>query len=475
MSDPFLDAHRKSPLVYTVSGPSPISIRDQMLRGVTAVHRLLESGEIGPQRALLVIGAGAGGATAALQAAYARVQAILIERASKAFLAQRSARSRWLDPTQYDWPLDHCHAGRLPWSPFHPPLPLNYRTGRADVLSLDWESTLNAEERRLGGVLKVHYATGVSRTDPLSPTPVGDKLRVTLDSGVQVDAGAIIEAMGHGNERCWVKDAGGVLCYEGQPFWGTDQFTSLYSPQHEVLISGSGDGALQDYLRAVTHLGRAIDIAVQCDIPQTILAAVQSAEDRAHRGRSWVCDDDPVTRRRHEERFLWELDEVHRSQADRALRNPFVIRGLGRLFPAQSVPVPVTIVFPEPYLSCYYGLNRFLTWLLSTYLDERFKRRTLYPGCKIDRTDSAPPGAHTCMAARGPGGVLHANGVYSAQNILVSHVCFEKLHDVQFVATTAMASLPTLTQYNVIIVRHGIEASPPPLQRSRHLLNYHQP
>src|SRR5438093_1204947 len=107
MSDPFLDAHRLGEFIYTISGPSPISIRDQMLRSVTIVHRLIEAGEIGRSRPLVVVGAGAGGATAAIEAATQGVSTVLVESASQAFLRQAHAATRVIDPTQFDWPVDH--------------------------------------------------------------------------------------------------------------------------------------------------------------------------------------------------------------------------------------------------------------------------------------------------------------------------------------------------------------------------------
>jgi hypothetical protein len=63
MSDPVLDAHEIGDLIYLLSGPRPISIRDQMLRGLILAERLLENGIISdasPAYPLLVVGAGAG-------------------------------------------------------------------------------------------------------------------------------------------------------------------------------------------------------------------------------------------------------------------------------------------------------------------------------------------------------------------------------------------------------------------------------
>jgi len=137
VEDPVLDAHREDTLQYLISGPEPISIRDQMLRGALVVQRLRDAGEISPARPLLVEGAGAGGATAALMAADQGVPTVLVERGAGAFQAQSLATSRWLNPTQYDWPLDHHHHGRFPWQPFHPHLPLRFGSAWSNVSRCD--------------------------------------------------------------------------------------------------------------------------------------------------------------------------------------------------------------------------------------------------------------------------------------------------------------------------------------------------
>ncbi len=74
MTDPVLDAHEILPGLYTISGgPSPISIRDQMLRGWLVVERLRLNQLIHDRASLLVVGAGAGGVTAAIWAADTKI------------------------------------------------------------------------------------------------------------------------------------------------------------------------------------------------------------------------------------------------------------------------------------------------------------------------------------------------------------------------------------------------------------------
>lgn len=461
MSDPILDAHRESAHEYIISSPAPISIRDQILRGVAIVKRLQETGEIGKSCPLLVVGAGAGGVSAAIQAATMGISTTLVEQNSAGFTTQRLAATRVIDPTQYDWPLDHCHSARLPWSPSHTALPLSFVAARADHLAIRWQLELRSAIRALPH-LDARFNTTVNTVTPSGAT----LLDVKLSSGAQIKVGAIVNAKGFGNEQCRIEYPPAILCYEGQPFWGPDQFTALNPHKHRVLISGGGDGALQDYLRIVTGLGRAIDIARRCNIPSGILNAIQSAEDRSHRGRSWATNQPAQIRLRHEGLYFIELEQVHLAMVRLLLSLPLGILGLRSL---ALKDVPVTIVYREPYIPSYYGLNRFLVLLLAQYL----KNTYLYPGWVVDSIRPSPGSPHTCTTLMG--GQHHASGTY-VSGVLVRHDCFEKEHDVRFRASLyPHGAGPTNTTYNVIIVRHGLQTRPSALQRPRHLLPYHQP
>lgn len=312
MTDPVLDAHRQAQFYYLISGPSPISIRDQILRGITLVERLLECQEIGPNRPLLVIGAGAAGASAAIESASQGVRTVLLEAQLTPFLTQRHATSRWIDPTQYDWPLDHYHHAQLPWSGAHRPLPLSFSAAYAHVLASRWHVELARAASVLGLLLDLRFGRSVARPPTLIAQPAGPfptSLGVTLDDGSTAVVGAVIVAKGFGSENCRFERPSGNLVYEGQPFWGPDNFPSRAVGVNNVLISGSGDGALQDYMRVITGLPSAISIARRCNIPLSAMQAVQSAEDRSLRGRSWASEDRSF-RHGHEAPYFAELEGV---------------------------------------------------------------------------------------------------------------------------------------------------------------------
>jgi hypothetical protein len=176
MADPFLLAHLVSPFFFDIEGTlSPISIRDQMIRGRMIVDRAVEEGLLNRgARSLLVIGAGAAGATAAIRAAQHGVHTMLIDIAPAPFLRQAGCRSRWVDPTQYDWPVDHWAASRYPWKP--PRMPLPWRANYANDLAVLWTMILNTAHMQYRGLLDVRYSTTI--IPPLRP--VGMSLQAQL-------------------------------------------------------------------------------------------------------------------------------------------------------------------------------------------------------------------------------------------------------------------------------------------------------
>jgi hypothetical protein len=114
MSDPLLEALRILPRLFalTAKGLSPISIRDQMVRAQMLVTRALEQGEITRDDKVLVVGAGAAGAVAAMTCASGGLDTVIIDRKSQPFLRQAGCATRWIDPMQYGWPADQWSPGR---------------------------------------------------------------------------------------------------------------------------------------------------------------------------------------------------------------------------------------------------------------------------------------------------------------------------------------------------------------------------
>lgn len=474
VTDPLLDAHRKNDLHYVISGPQPISVRDQMLRGAAIAERLVAAGEIGPNRPLVVSGAGAGGATAAMVASERGVETTLIERSEKPFLTQHLAASRWIDPTQYDWPLDHYNAGTLPWdTTFHRDLPLTFRAAPANHLAAMWRTELDMPPP----LLRVLTDNIITKVLPFGVSGPTEMLEIVLHDGPPIRAGAIIDAHGFGREKCafYASPSADPVVpqppdYEGVPFWSNDSLQHLTHDRHRVLISGSGDGALQDYLRIITHRPSAGDIVARCDVPPATLRTIQSAEDRAARGRSWASDEPRGCRVEQEGPYLIELDYIHRIETAKILARRGIETVLNRVVPAQVVPVH--LVYRDAYMSAYYGLNRFLVRLLSEFIKlHRGGKATVFPEVEIASIGRSSPD-HECIDSV----ECRAKGTYDPiSGLLTSHDCFERDHAVSLKSTVAGTLMPpTVPSYNVVIIRHGVLPTPGlNLKRTRHLLPYH--
>lgn len=448
-------------------------MRDQLWRGVTIIERLIREDVLRPGEIVLVVGAGLAGATAAVEAARQGCNALLIDAAARPFTTQRNVATRFIDPTQYDWPLDHYREGRLPWDIQHRDLPFPIKATTASAIALAWTRQLIDWQRKLKGRLQIEYLTSIMSTS--KPVVLGGKLTrrvaIELTSGKVVHPNIIIDATGFGLERCRFPTTG-VPAFIGQPFWSNDQFSKLSASTRNVLISGGGDGALQDLVRVLTHQDHPATVADSLNLPLDLLRHIQSAEERAHRGRAWSSPTKPrFLQPSLEGPFLSELDRLHNLAADDALLNPLVQEGLEELLFQR--PISVTLVHPEPYLTCYYGLNRFLTHLLMKYLAP-LGTHHWWKGCHVASLHAAAETPHTCVDEHASG--FRAAGVYNSEGFLMKHECLGKLHHVTFEPDDAGGSAAPPGDYDVIILRHGIgQVTGLPLPQPRQLTPMHIP
>jgi len=369
MSDPFLSAHQVYPHFFNLGGRiSPISIRDQMLRGQTIVERALEAKLIGGEepRPLLVVGAGAAGATAAIYAASKGVPTVLLDRDASPFTRQASCTTRWIDPTQYDWPVDHWDRGLCPSVTV--PAPLPWRSDWAHHLAAQWSIRLNLAGRRYPW-LRTYYRTTVIAARQVGTPPIGWAVQFS-HSSAWFHFGMIAWTVGFGAERCDATSCGGPTDYRGYAFWESDPFQradcGVPPPKTpEIVISGSGDGALQDFLRITTHKKSAEEILRSCSFPDAVAQTLQSAEDLTQRAYHWGAT------KAHDHDVVDPLHQVHQGLVESLVppgtpHDP-LIKILGSLV---RTPAPkITLVCSCTHFSNAYGLNRFLTLLIARYLD----------------------------------------------------------------------------------------------------------
>jgi hypothetical protein len=130
-----------------------ISIRDQMVRATMVIHALPvwlnePRNQAVRGKPVLVVGAGACGMTVAIGLARQGIDVHVVEPEQGPFHLQRHCESRWLDPVQYDWPMDHWGQEQFPWDgPKYRGrrlIPFPCRAGRASTLVEDWDKELAA-------------------------------------------------------------------------------------------------------------------------------------------------------------------------------------------------------------------------------------------------------------------------------------------------------------------------------------------
>jgi putative NAD(P)-binding protein len=453
MIDWFLRVHgvAGAPLCFDMGGLwSTVSIRDQMLRAQELVRRLKRAGALSSMRPLLVIGAGAAGVTAALEAERRGIAARVIDSAPSPFGRQARCHTRWVDPTQYDWPMPHWSSGRFPW--------LRARGGQVTRVSLPWPAAPAAHlaVRWNAGLLAAiarravtaGYNTQLVNVALLPPGPATPMTQVeaeTQEAGQPSSKnpyGAILGATGMGQERT------SLGAFRAWQFWDND---TLEAPNcglplrtgARVLISGAGDGALQDFLRAATGLASAKDlwnqlIAAGASASPDFLLDLLAAEDQLK--CAYACADGS-----DDHDLLQEIHDCTRAAASQwyAFNRHVLTSALRRLLRQRP---DVALLHPCSHFNKAYLLNRFLVHVLAEHLH-------------VERGHTA---IHDRLTVQSVVGVGHPCSS--------PMTCLGHDHEVEIVDGPRCDAPPGATvvhrwHFNVVVLRHGIIV-PAPLFRS---------
>ena len=401
---------------------------------------------------MLVVGAGAAGATAAIRAAQLRANAMLVEQTGGAFGVQAGSNTRWIDPVQYDWPARHWDKQMYPFCP--PPLPLGFGADISSNLAIYWDTVLHQHQRALQPRLNYQPNTQVTALGPgatrqfLAALQIG---RVTAN----LEFDLVMWAVGFGQERTSIPRRGGGLL-SGPPFWSTDTLTDpncgLVGKPARVFILGCGDGALQDFLRAATKLPSAREIYERLKIPDRFRDAAQDIEAQFHRAFVWCNGADD------EARLLEARDSAYRDLVVDLWKEPnFPARACGLL---RSDIKSLEVAFQTTYLTAFYGLNCLLARVIGQAWADRI-------------------GIGTPINVVLRGGWRAREGHFDpAQSV------FEVTLDAQ-PGPPPITPTPDTRECDVLIIRIGIDprstvvplAFPgkPSLVRTRHLFPYHLP
>lgn len=341
------------------------------------------------------------------------------------------------------------------------------------MIATNWEDQFNKQEKIYGtsGHQLLHW---LKDCDVEQITPLND--RFYIQARTRGDIGefhAVLWAGGEQDEETRIyydpNTSPRVPMYEGIRFWSDDQFDEVncglpFDISPRILISGGGDGALQDYLRIVTREKYVRDIYLKCNIPEDITNSLLSIEARGIRGRSWgrelACGDSGCI-------YSTELDFLHQKYVDIALARSAVEFGLESILhrvktddKVAGVHNPpdvadVQIVFSGDHPSAYYGLNRFLFRLLSTYIKRAFGVTTVFPGYRTCSVTNAFRD-HDCMQWNSakkewePGGGRAHPECHGKEHL----VTFKSI-DGAIKSSSDMKNDGINENFNVVIVRHG--------------------
>lgn len=442
MSDLFLWAHELTTHIYDISTDlKPGSIRDQIIRGTLLVRRAFEQGVINQNgRPLLVIGAGAAGVTAAVTAARLQVPTRLIDKKPHAFALQRGCATRFIEPTVYDWPAAHWQKARYPWIPREPKPALSLRRAIAQRVVEDvWDVALAQERADLAAFLDVRYGTRITNFPP--PMRMG-RFRVTFDTCPGAFYGMIVLAKGFGAEQDRLGDGSWFRSYR---FWDTDTLSAVAASRDRVLISGGGDGGLQDFLRLVLRRSDRLPAVIgRLPAAPETLAVCHSVSEHRNASSVWCLQDEHD----HEiERFMHESYRDHIEELWDHARTRTQIEGVMAEILRDPLP-DVTLVHWCDHFSRSYPINRFLVLLIDKYVREQTRS-----GTRLVREDREV-GAIAC---------LHAHREKPDKDD-----CYRSPHRVNFrpvlcALAPGNAPLPAdlgEQEYDVILLRHGARGMP---------------
>ena len=222
------------------------TIAAQQRRAIALINSLAEFGETGVGKRIGIIGGGIGGITLAIAAAKHGSEVKLFERQGSLIPYQKGNTQRFLHPNIYDWPNDQwsSESTRLPF--------LNWQAGICQTICGQLENefietcgNLN-QDRKL---IEYTLDTNISEIEILNHSKNGRRLKLMDDRNtVNEDFDSVIISIGYGLEENSREKFGTPFYWENDSLQQPIGYSS--SRPEKILVSGSGDGALIDAIRA---------------------------------------------------------------------------------------------------------------------------------------------------------------------------------------------------------------------------------
>jgi len=278
--------------------------------------------------------------------------------------------------------------------------------------------------------------------------------------------------------------------YRGFAFWETDPLASPNcglpaATTADVVLSGSGDGALQDFLRITTGRLTARDVfdtffrlAGPTSISrEQVERELHCAEDLAQRASAWGPGQRGGATEKNDHATLQRLHDAHDHLAQALLFLPGLPGAPPALHPGAAAALAalvatatakVRLIHSCTHFSNVYGLNRFLVLLIGRYLEAGGGQGSVFIGQRRIACEQQNPPGVVCM---------HPPPINPTACLGQPH----ELNLVQALDCRKLVNPPVaggVLIANVVIIRHGLASRalpvwPPRIPLSRQMTPYH--
>lgn len=431
MDDPILRAYRvpnnvQEPIegdgfvCFDVSGFfSPIGIRDQIIRACSVVERAFVHHLISPDRPLLIVGAGHAGIAAALKAFDLNVPTVLVDKGKA--LGQLGEAGRFVSLLQYDWSAAHWTKTRFPWEDEPEIIKVFINDGTAAQTASDlWRQFVGKRDEgrdRLflheNTILDTFSFARDSAEDFPRLFPKFRKVnrRTGEMGGERIAAipsfGMGLSCTGFGKEKVFLDPTHKFWGFE---YWKLDKYD--FAEEESLLIAGSGDGALQDFLLMTTHGISAKEIYNRLNLSTSTKLSIENvifkAEEQLRRDEIWWTKKTLPNESINRICVLYQKIHQHHLTLVNALLNGDetvfpnltdddrkISDSIGNLLRPGALE-NVSLVHICNHFEAYYPLNRFLALLIGEFIKRQANREVFIPFNSVANVESADITQHVC-------------------------------------------------------------------------------
>lgn len=403
------------------------SIPQQIKRASLLVREAFLKGVLLPTSSVLIIGGGVSGISAALTAAELGIDAVVVEWEEDLFPLQARCSTRLLHPHEYNWPQADYLQRSYPMRPLdklHCPPQLHWSAAASSIVAAQLRSQVwnNCPDSLQ---IRIDFKKEKRRV-----RPTWSDFQNYFDPHGLFDfyflcAGGSERQMPVGEFRSYDY-------WENDPFEHLDSVSSSHEPLR-VLISGGGDGGLQDFLRITCH-PRDGSLFEASKLLGELLSALnlnKAFRDFLHE-RPQRARPQPATMWDRHNKLVDDIIADHGCWKEVCARliaivGPLVLNGA----------VTISLIFERETFSDCFALNSFLVHLVARYLQKEHGIEVLRPELGVASVRSQ---AHLCR--------------HDAAD------CFGKTHVVQIGRVTHSSDKKVIAEdvaldFEVIILRLG--------------------